>query len=87
MDVIKLNDGKTEAILCESKPQQSTVNSLGVGESETALCGYRRSQRSGPASGLPQSYSLSLLQTNQEIVRKLSVFLCKAFKIRDTVTT
>ena len=31
--------------------------------------------------------SLLLASTNQEIVRKLSIFLYKAFKIRDTVTT
>ena len=44
MDVSKLNDGKTEAILSGSKTQQSTVNSLGVGESEMALCGYTESK-------------------------------------------
>ena len=31
--------------------------------------------------------SLLLASTNQETVRKLSIFLYKAFKIRDTVTT
>ena len=31
--------------------------------------------------------SLLLASNKQEIVRKLSIFLYKAFKIRDTVTT
>ena len=39
-NMLKLNDGKTEAIPCRSKNQQSivSVNSICVGESELSLC-------------------------------------------------
>ena len=52
-NMLKLNDDKTEAILCGSRTQRSkvSVNSICVGESEISLCSVVKS--SGPASLSP----------------------------------
>ena len=76
-NMLKLNDGKTEAIPCRSKNQQSivSVNSICVGESEISLCNVVRDL------GLLIDFNITLHHHARAIVRTCHFHLCTLGKL------